>query len=302
MLEDLNSGREIARITERLLREAGAGASLPTPVEDIIAAAELKEPEESWLSESALKGVPDYLAAKMRKLRFKTEALLDRKEREIHISPDVEHDGRRRFKQVHEVTHDILPWQQDTAYADDSLTLSWATNVRFEQEANQGGAELLFQRDLFAVMAADYKIGFAGVLELADKFGASYHASFRRYVEAHRAPMAGFVLEPSPCTTDPLAYRRKEAVTSKSWTKRFGHASAFPRVIADPPYGFVKGIRTLGTIPSPAVLAYPDINNETADLQVELWSNSYRVFVLMWVPQRERLRRRRVVVPSSAAR
>ncbi len=98
MLEDLDSGAEIARSVERLLRSADAYDRLPTPVEDIVAAAELQEAEESWLSESALAGVPDYLAKKIDRLKGRVHAALDRKTREIHISPEIEHDGQRRFK------------------------------------------------------------------------------------------------------------------------------------------------------------------------------------------------------------
>lgn len=268
---------------------------------DIISAAKLVEPSESLLSESALHGIPDYLAAKMRKLRSKAHALLDRKAREIHINPDIEHDGQRRFKRCHEVTHDLLPWQQDTAYADDNFTLSWTTRVLFEQEANQGGAELLFQRELFGSMAADYKIGFGAVLDLADMFGASYHASFRRYVETHRAPMAGVVLEKSPCQSSPLGYRRKEAVNSLSWVERYERPEIWPKLICATPFEFVTDISRLAERVHASQLAYPDLNNEQTTLEVEMWSNTYRVFVLIWVPQRQRLKRTRIIVPREAA-
>ena len=207
MLDDLDSGAEIARRTEKLLRAADADDRLPTPVEDIVTAAELEEAKESWLSESALADVPEYLARKIRKLRGKAHAALDRKTREIHISPDIDHDGQRRFKTLHEVLHHILSWQQDVAYADDGMTLSWSTRVKFEQEANQGGAELLFQRELFQAMAADYEVGFPAIVELSQMFGSSIHASFRRYVETHKRPMAGVVLNKVPCQVDPLGYK-----------------------------------------------------------------------------------------------
>jgi Zn-dependent peptidase ImmA (M78 family) len=299
MLDDLDSGRDIARHTQKLLRQAEVRDQLPTPVSQIVAAAELSEPAQSLLSESALADVPDYLAKKMRRLRGKAHALLDRKTREIHVSPDVEHGPQRRFKRLHEVTHDILPWQKDTGYADDNFTLSWHTHALFEQEANQGGAELLFQRELFATMAADYRIGFGAILDLAKMFEASYHASFRRYIETHRAPMAGLVLERSPCQRSPLGYQRKEAVNSRSWAERYERPFTWPKLIAGPPYTFVNVLPTLGDEPMRSALTYPDLNNEPTTLQVEIWSNTYRVFVLMWVAQRERLKRKTVVVPGA---
>ncbi len=44
MLGDLKSAKDIARATERLLAMAEARGRLPTPVDDIVAAAELAEP------------------------------------------------------------------------------------------------------------------------------------------------------------------------------------------------------------------------------------------------------------------
>ena len=299
MLDDLDAGREIASHAGDLLRRADVDGRLPTPVEDIVAAAELTEPRESLLSESALRGVPEHLAAKMRKLRRKADAVLDRKAREIHVNPRIPQDGRRRFKVLHEVTHDLLPWQRDTAYADDALTLSWSTRMRFEQEANQGSAELLFQRGLFAEMAREYRVGFGAILELAETFGASYHASFRRYVETSRTAMAGIVLEPSPCRVDPLGYRRTEAINSPAWTESYDPASSWPRVILGPPFDFVGEIDRLHDTPIRTTIFYPNLADEQTTLEVELWSNSYKVFVLMWVARRELLKRRRIVVPSS---
>jgi Zn-dependent peptidase ImmA (M78 family) len=302
MLDDLDSGADIARRTEKLLRAADADGRLPTPVEDIVTAAKLEEAAESWLSESSLVGVPEYLAKKMRKLRGKAHAALDRKTREIHISPDIEHDGQRRFKTLHEVTHDILPWQEDVAYADDGMTLSWSTRMKFEQEANQGGAELLFQRDLFDAMAADYEVGFPAIVELSERFGSSIHASFRRFVETHKHPIAGVVLDKSPCYADPVSHRRREGMSSAAWGARYDRPAAWPKVLCGQPYSFVDDIKLIDTfsVPRPT-MTFPDLNNEPTELRVELFSNTYKVFVLIWVPRRERLKRKRIIVPSTSA-
>jgi Zn-dependent peptidase ImmA (M78 family) len=300
MLDDLDSAADIARRTEKLLRAADANDRLPTPVEDIVAAAKLTEAEESWLSESALAGVPDYLAGKIRKLRGRAHAALDRRTHEIHISPHIDHDGQRRFKTLHEVTHDILPWQEDVAYADDGMTLSWSTRQEFEQEANQGGAELLFQRELFQTAAADYVVGFPAIVELSGRFGSSIHAAFRRYVETHKRPMAGVVLDKSPCQPDPLGYKRREALSSAAWTERYDSPSHWPKILVGAPYSFVNDINLLTSLSSPKpTMTYPNLNSEPTDLRVELFSNSYKVFVLLWPPRRERFKHKRILVSSS---
>ena len=232
----------------------------------------------------------------------RVSAALDRKERVIYVDDGVDLDGKRRFKRLHEVTHDILPWQQDTAYADSNLTLSWSTKAGFEQEANQGGAELLFQRRRFEEMASDYTIGFGAVFELADLFGASYHAAFRRYVETHRHQLAGVVLQRSPCEPGGGAYRRKEATNSESWGQHYDAACDWPSVLRTIPYGFVEKISLLVDDPLPLTFGYPNLNHEHETLHAELWSNSYNVFALIWAPRRERLKRRRVVRSAVAER
>lgn len=72
-------------------------------------------------------------------------------------------------------------------------------DLHFERQANFGAAELLFQNTPFDEMAADYEIGIAAIVDLANTLGASYHAASRRYVEGHRVAVAGLVLETSPC-------------------------------------------------------------------------------------------------------
>lgn len=304
MLENLESAEDIVEATERLLAKADARGRLPTPVDDIVAAAKLAEPEESVLSDSMLGRAPEYLRVAMTRVRSKVLALLDRKAREVHLNPAVaDHPGQQKFKRLHEVSHEIFPWQTELAYADDDLTLKWSTEILFEQEANQGAAELLFQRELFRQMAADYEVGCGAVVELVEKFGASVHASFRRYVETHRAPLAGLVLEPSPCAIEPLSYRRREAFHSAAYTRRFGPPRCWPTVLRNDPYSFVAEASGYisNMFPPGCDLTLPDLDNASTTLKVEIFTNSYNLFVLLWQPRRERFKHRRVVVPADSA-
>src|SRR5687768_7069948 len=106
MLADLDSGKEIAALTADLLKRAEVKDRLPTPVEDIIKAAGLTEPEESVLSDALIDEAPPHLASRIKKLKYKVQALVDRRAKEVHVDPAISHDGQRRFKQLHEVTHE----------------------------------------------------------------------------------------------------------------------------------------------------------------------------------------------------
>lgn len=303
MLEDLASHNEIARLADGLLREAAAYDRFPTPVDDIVAAAELSEPEHSLLSNLILAQAPRYLREAIAPLRRKVRALLDRKEREIHLDPTIDNDAQRRFKRCHEVSHHLYPWQRALGYADDDTTLAFTTRLLFEREANQGAAELLFQRNRFDRAASDYAVGIASVIELAGTFGTSIHATFRRYVETHHRAVAGLVLEPSPCSRTPLAYRRKEALQSRSWTEQFGPIGAWPLQVRTEPYSFIDlapGAVT-GVVPPRTTFNLPDLSHAQQQVNVEIFSNTYRLFALLWLPRRELLKRRRVLTVAEAS-
>jgi hypothetical protein len=94
--EDLDSHEDIARLTGRQLRKAEAYGRLPTPVEDILAAAELEEEPDTFLSESSIAKMPEHMRGVLRRVSGKVHAALDRKTRVVHINPTTDLVGRRR--------------------------------------------------------------------------------------------------------------------------------------------------------------------------------------------------------------
>jgi len=304
VLEDLDSHAEIARLTDALLRRADAYGRLPTPVGDILAAASLDEAPETFLTAKSIAQAPEHLRGLLRGMKGKVHAVLDRRTREVHINPELDLDGQRAYKRLHETSHDLFTWQHigdgEDGFADDAMTLSMKTTILFEREANQGAAELIFQRDRLASIASDYTISCATVVELANKFGSSRHAAFRRYVETHRGAVAGVVLNAGPCAREPLTFRRREAVCSPSWRERFEDPTVWPRTLTAEPFGFVEQARAAGALGLPeGEWRYPDRDNEMTTLKVEAMTNTYRTFVLVWVPRRELLKRRRVIANAA---
>lgn len=303
MLRDLDSAAEITAATERLLKAAAVDSRLPTPVEDLVAAAGLAPSDELPFDESVLRRAPAELAAKVRQLGIpsKIHAMLDRWERKVYINPEIQHDARRRFRALHEVGHDILPSQSDRAYADNAATLSWFSKARSERDANQTGAELLFQLDLFATMAAEYRVGMAAVIELANRFGASYQAALRRFAESHDRAVAGLVLDHSPSASEPLTFRRREAICSMAWEQQFGRIDRWPDELAVHEFPFVAQAQTavLWQRPAGGEMRLCDHALQMRDVRVEAFSNSYNVLVLLWAPQRELFKRRRRLAAAS---
>ncbi len=297
MLDDLESRDEIGRLTERLLSKADAHYRFPTPVDDIVAAAGLLEPRTSMLASPILEAAPPHVSAAIKKLGRRVRAVLDRKTREIHLHPDIDVQTRRSFKKLHEVAHDVYPWQKELAYADDDSTLSWSTRLLFEREANQGAAELLFQRRIFQEVAAEYRIGMGSVIALAEQFGASIHATFRRYIESSSASVAGLVLEPSPATLLPLSYDRHEAIHSRAFSLRMGESTAWPRRLDFPRFDFLELVRqTKSEVPRSTSVVELPASGRHLTVTVEVFSNFYSKFVLLWERRREWFKKSTVVI------
>jgi hypothetical protein len=294
VLSDFDSAEDIGSVAGDLLKRAHARGRFPTPVSDIVEAANLSEPGESLLAPSLIAQAPEHLRIALRRLRNKAQALVDLRTREVHLNPDIVNRPGASFKKLHEVGHAALPWQAELAYADDNLSLSPETRELFEREASQCAAELLFQQEVFQKVASDFAIGIGAIYELSGMFGASFRATLHRYAEGHRAPVAGLVLRPTPSRLTPLAYRRYEWVGSASWCARFGEPDANPGVIGEHDFPFLAVAHQCGrtSLPTAAEVRLLDVDGEALNLRVEVMSNHYRLLALLWVPQREVLKRR----------
>lgn len=283
MLEDLEAAGEIDKHVDHILRTADAYGRYPTPVDDIVAAAKLAQVDDYVLSDSKIAKAPAYLRSMLRSAKHKVQGLVDRRERVVHISPDIEHEAKRRFVKLHETTHAILPHQQDLVYADTNETLSLATKKLFEREANQGAAELLFQRKHFNRDANDLEIGVAAIWLLADRYGSSFHAALRRYAECHDAAVAAIVFDPTPVVLAPKTWKREEAMASRAWQDRFGSAP-WPVRMDPVTHPFVAALDVpLGEV------TMPDRSGSRVTVRVEAQSNTYKRFALLWIPPQRRL-------------
>ena len=279
MLADLDSANDIVEHVGRLLRLADVGERLPTPIEDIVAAAGLTKTDEIVLSESMIQRAPANMQRLLRSASRKVQGLLDRRERVIQIAADNS-TVRERFVTCHEVAHDILPWQANLAVlGDNQRTLSPQTTALFEREANQGAAEILFQQDLLERMARDHPVSISTPVVLAECFGASKHATFRRWTESIDAVACGLVLNSKLIEG---RRRRYEQILTSRWQQQFG-CGGFPNVMDVQAFPFAGRILSEGAVP------IIDVNGTPVELRYETLQTPYRRFALLWIPQRESL-------------
>jgi hypothetical protein len=285
----------IRQHTEKLLRRADATDRWPTRVNDILEASKLEEVPESPLAATVLRRAPEHLRHAVRLLKTgKVRAILDRRARVVHIDPHIDNEGRRHFVALHEVTHDLLPWQRELGYADDDMTLSDRARRAFEREANQGAAEMFFQGLRFTAIAANFEIGMDAVSALHEQSGASLRATLRRYAETHRRPLCAIAMEPSPCQVAPLGYRRLEVSQSAAWTARFGET--WPRRLTADAFPFLICARD----PQQRDFVWPDLDSEPVAVQAEVIKTPYSTLLLLWVARRQRLKRKVCVTRRAA--
>ncbi|TDB38235.1 MAG: hypothetical protein D9V44_09430 [Actinobacteria bacterium] len=223
----------------------------------------------------------------MRGISGKVLALLDRREKEVHIRP--EHASNGAFKRLHEVGHHIIPCQSDLAYADDYFTLSPETSALFELQANHVAAELLFQGTLLQEQAASRRLRAKSVLELSATFGATIHSTFRRLVETNAKPVAGVVLNRQPSCIAPLSFERREAFSSVLWRSRYHDPHNWPQWFDSGPFeAVVPHVAAVSTLlesgsykdPIRTRIPWPDLNGEIRAMRIEVFTNTYHIFVL----------------------
>lgn len=186
---DLATEKQVRKYADLLLKKGGAYGRFPTPVSDLVEAAELEIARENVLDKVFLGGLyrslPNSLKLtdRLKSALGKVMGLLDRRDRTVHIDKDL-HPKKVVFLSIHEVGHDFLPWQRKTfdILEDSDSELDPETRDKYEREANCFSSDVLFQLDTFAKEAADSKFSIYTPLTLSKRYGASFYATARRYV------------------------------------------------------------------------------------------------------------------------
>jgi len=275
-----DSSASLEKIAEALLRRAGALGTIPTPVDDLVAAASLEDAQDLEPFVSRFLG---HIAASARATFLSTlqkiRGIADLRERAIYI-PTNTSQRRRRFVQAHELGHQVIPWHSvNVGYRDDDLSLTDDAQEQFDLEANFFAAEVMFQGRRFTNRVRDYVPSFDAVFQLADEHGASRHATLWRFVEEQDELVGAVTYWPSLYTVDSsghAALRCGKVVGSSNFLAKFGDLP-WPRELPpDHPWGRARDEKQLcgGDIKLMSGMA------EIA-FQWQAWWNSYCLFVLL---------------------
>lgn len=232
------SARQLSQIAHDILRKGNALGILPTPIDDLIQAAKIKDESGTQnVIEKFLSSVPanlkSWFLSGIRKLR----GIADLRDRAIYVPQDTA--PRELFAKSHELGHELIPWHNafpdnlNPYCKDDDLSLSPDAEKLFDQEANFFAAEIIFQGRLFRERVLSYQASFDAVFLLADQHGASRQATLRKYVEEQDEAVAAITYLPSRCVTDleglPLL-RKPRLFGSKKFSNKFANILA-PQII-----------------------------------------------------------------------
>jgi IrrE N-terminal-like domain len=271
-----SSADAVTAEVRRLLRAAEVRSELPTPKARILACAQLIETGELDLAEyeqSISERTLNFFYRAMNKVR----GLLDRRTRIIYVDPQL-HDLRKTFVTYHEVVHRIVPWQHIEHTEDDDDTLSMSCETLFESEANYGAADILFQCDRFEVEARDLDLSVASALYLSGRYGASCHASLRRFVERNLRPCLLLVLKAtSRINADgKTSFIISHSIPSPSFILEFG--DPFSNLFVNPDHQ-LGGILNDGL---QGEVDLSDVRGFCRRCTVECFSNQYSFFAMIY--------------------
>jgi Zn-dependent peptidase ImmA (M78 family) len=262
-------------IVDTLLLESGVDCKLPTSQIVLLDFLGLKQLSFDFTNE--LEFVED-AETPLTNIR----AALSLNDRLIAVQSNLS-EKRTRFSVFHEIAHFVLPEHREKLFfLDDDETLSVWAKARLEREANKVAADLLFQGQRFSVEAQDKPLSIQTVLELAPRFGASYEAALRRFVEGQVVPCAVVVYDKTSRTSDDDPeddpYKLQYTITSETFRRRF-----FARLTATP-NRFTRAELYKPKLWGGIVKDELVLDGEGRDkmhFETELFSNGYKIFQLI---------------------
>ncbi len=277
--------KDIDNVSYDILKQSKSFGVFPTPVSAIIRFTELYVD-----SKTGLHSIPNnYISKNIDLLKGalkKVFGALDRRKKIIYIDPDMP-VPKKNFVELHEVGHEVLPWQRKTfEFIDDHETISHETKIEFEREANFFASSTLFQLNRFEEFARLLPLEIKTPMFLAKKFGSSNHASIRRYAETINKRCALLVLNKEKGSPEQLFMR--DYFQSDKFTKEFGTLSLPDSYDISWPFveDYIIGKRFHENGSITMITEDSDI-----DFEYQYFNNTYNIFILL-IPKGEKIKSR----------
>lgn len=279
---------ELKKYADELINKAGLQRVTPIPSDAILEVTKLRKEGETDLYavvEDIHKRTGNWIASGLQKIL----GMFDFTNKTVYVSPDI-HQKKDRFVTFHEIAHQVIPWHKELFYADDQYNLSFEIDKKIEAEANELAAHLMFGADRFTQEAADYQLSLASAKNLADKYEASYHSAFRRYVETHQLPCALIIYkiersETEFLTDKELSLEYQYVIKSKAFIS--GYDSILPDLINKKLNKLLREFSTEDLLANSEKIEgstdiFDPLTSKTVELYYQGWGNYYNFFVLLY--------------------
>ena len=295
--EDLRAVEERAH---GLLDRADAWDRFPVPIDDILAAANVRIAPTSVFDAAGIlayiRGKAAEAGTRIKSAISKVFGLYDAGDGVIHIDSTVV-PSKQTFLKLHETGHHDLPTHRKLFrfFQDCEKTLAPEIADQFEREANNFARFALFKGDTYARYAADCAFEIKTLIKLAKKFGASVYASAREFARTNHRACVIYVLEPIEFVEGDGAraiVRRIEA--SPAFKAQFG-CPAETEITLEHCLGPVLPIGRKMT--RPVSLSIPDKNGIPHDCVAEAFDTTYNIVILLY-PVRA-LTAKTVILPAA---
>lgn len=295
-MNELLSIKDIDKISHEVLKGSKSLGVFPTPIDNIVKYCDLNVREDIDISQvhsSYMSKTNDVLQRALSKVR----GLLDRSQKEIFLDLSQIKE-RKSFVKLHEVGHQVLPWQKDIhdVLDDDDDSLSENAHEEFEAEANYFASATLFQHDLFAHELGKLDLSIESSMQLAKIFGSSIHAALRRYVEQSKNRCALIVLKNVSPRGQVVKCDLKSKFQSQKFTKTFGQI-LIPDTLGYTwefvkDYYFQKKFKKNGSITLTT-------ENGEADFIYQFFNNGYNAFVFLWPIGEKKSSKTKIILTGS---
>jgi hypothetical protein len=274
--------RQVRREAQRALEQAGALGRFPTPVSDVMAAAQVHEVSDDILSLSFLRRMRTKAGNALKRALSKVIGVFDAAARLVIIDRSLALP-KQKFLRLHETAHGALPWQRDLYVIVEECEQSIDPEVAelFDREANTFASEVLFQLDGFMNEAADEAFGILVPVRLSKKYGSSIYSAIRRYVSSNPRACAVLVLDPPvPCVGDGFRCNLRRVITSERFAEMFG-SDGWPEYFT--PDDDVGAMVPVGSrrLSGRRAFLVADRNGERRECVAEAFTQGHQVFVLL---------------------
>jgi len=276
----------VHRAAAELLNKAEAWDRFPTPVSDLLQAANLSLAPVSAFDPGVIERYARQLSGVAQRFLKsavdKVLGILDVFGNVVHVDPTVSKE-KQNFLKLHETGHSELPHQRGIFrwIQDCKQTLDPDTSDLFEREANNFASIVLFQDSRFATITADSAFGIKVPLNVGRRFGASAYASIREYVRKSDRACAVVVLEPPQiCPQNGFNARLRRFDLSPEFARRFGGLQLPNDITAASK--LAEFIPVAGKRMSlPGTLPLADRNSVLHEFIAEGFCTPYNVFILL---------------------